>query len=169
MFSKFQCEYVTGSADFFFLIFVNTDVLLRLSQITSTWVHELGWMEQLESEFVIGRSCFVLSWLFKTENDFNMMLYYKFYSFRYKWMTYGEASTARQAIGSGLRYYGLMKVSHSLENLNSLSLFKKKLLKELLQNFEIGFKLLILYILLWFYKYLKTNLSVASLAVYLRY
>ncbi|KAJ0013875.1 hypothetical protein Pint_19866 [Pistacia integerrima] len=27
----------------------------------------------------------------------------------YKWMTYGEASTARQAIGSGLRCYGLMK------------------------------------------------------------
>ncbi|XP_044483371.1 long chain acyl-CoA synthetase 7, peroxisomal [Mangifera indica] len=27
----------------------------------------------------------------------------------YKWMTYGEASTARQAIGSGLQHYGLMK------------------------------------------------------------
>ncbi|XP_031260670.1 long chain acyl-CoA synthetase 7, peroxisomal-like isoform X1 [Pistacia vera] len=27
----------------------------------------------------------------------------------YKWMTYGEASTARKAIGSGLRCYGLMK------------------------------------------------------------
>ncbi|XWS58192.1 hypothetical protein CRYUN_Cryun08bG0013600 [Craigia yunnanensis] len=25
----------------------------------------------------------------------------------YKWMTYGEAATAREAIGSGLRYYGL--------------------------------------------------------------
>lgn len=27
----------------------------------------------------------------------------------YKWMTYGEASTARSAIGSGLRHYGLSK------------------------------------------------------------
>lgn len=30
---------------------------------------------------------------------------------RYKWMTFGEAATAREAIGSGLRYYGLEQVS----------------------------------------------------------
>ncbi|KAK2640443.1 hypothetical protein Ddye_028238 [Dipteronia dyeriana] len=28
---------------------------------------------------------------------------------QFKWMTYGEASTAREAIGSGLRYHGLPK------------------------------------------------------------
>jgi hypothetical protein len=27
-------------------------------------------------------------------------------------MTYGEAGTAREAIGSGLQYHGLQKVSH---------------------------------------------------------
>lgn len=62
-------------------------------------------------------------------------------------MTYGEASTARQAIGSGLQHYGLMKVSFSLENLNCCSLFKFYLFKKFLQHFGIGFELLILYIL----------------------
>ncbi|GJR97837.1 heat shock 70 kDa protein 15-like protein [Tanacetum coccineum] len=28
---------------------------------------------------------------------------------RYKWMTYGETSTARSAIGSGLQYHGISK------------------------------------------------------------
>jgi len=30
----------------------------------------------------------------------------------YTWMTYGEASTSRTAVGSGLIYHGVLKVSH---------------------------------------------------------
>jgi CO dehydrogenase/acetyl-CoA synthase alpha subunit len=34
----------------------------------------------------------------------------------YKWMTYGEASTNRTAIGSGLIYHGIPEVSHNGRN-----------------------------------------------------
>ena len=42
---------------------------------------------------------------------------------RYKWMTYGEAGTARSAIGSGLVYHGIPKVSDSIDILFRFSSF----------------------------------------------
>ena len=39
---------------------------------------------------------------------------------RYKWMTYGEAGAAREAIGSGLRVNGLQKVSYSKSSITYL-------------------------------------------------
>lgn len=53
-------------------------MLLKIIQITSTWVHELELMAQLEGEFVNGRSCFVnvilchLFLLFKGTNGFTL-------------------------------------------------------------------------------------------------
>lgn len=49
-----------------------------------------------------------LSWILQIL--FPHSLTYIFYPSRYKWMTYGEAGTARSAIGSGLIFHGILKV-----------------------------------------------------------
>ena len=62
-------------------------------------------MEQLESEFYATVEFLILLlWVFPyfVTNP---------HCLRYKWMTYGEAGTARTALGSGLVNHGIPKVS----------------------------------------------------------
>lgn len=66
-------------------------------------------MEQLESKL-----CSNLSLQFAPEVP---LFFLCIMSLRYKWMTYGEAGTARSAIGSGLIYHGIPKARSFNENL----------------------------------------------------
>jgi hypothetical protein len=91
-------------------IFEDADVQVKFSEITSAWVHEFGMMELSESKLICGvltlkANCNCL------ENSPPHKLVIS--SPRYKWMTYGEAAGAREALGSGLVLNGIQKVRKS--------------------------------------------------------
>lgn len=46
---------------------------LKLFQITSTWVHESGWMARLEGELFVVRLCIYFQSSLYTENDFSVL------------------------------------------------------------------------------------------------
>ena len=85
------------------------DMRLILFETTNIWDQEYGQMVQLESKgfiFLVLSFPSLLFWplLFISFCICNLL--------RYKWMTYGEAGTSRSAVGSGLIYHGISKVSH---------------------------------------------------------
>lgn len=65
-------------------------------------------MEQLESEFyaTVKFQILVMVVFINFDTSFHLL--------RYKWMTYGEAGTARTAIGSGLVNHGIPKVNNRM-------------------------------------------------------
>lgn len=86
------------------------DMLSRLFEITDAWEQGFVWMERLESKaflifWPLGCLLCHFLWIFWYLMLRNLTCY------RYKWMTYGEAGTSRSAIGSGLVYHGIRRVS----------------------------------------------------------
>lgn len=81
----------------------------RCSQIIDIWGHEFGMTELLESEFSITNGYHIIF--------LKLFPLFKNVFCRYKWMTYGEASTARSAIGSALVNNGIPKASYCWESL----------------------------------------------------
>ena len=93
--------FFISSFGFFYL-----DMQLIPSEITNILVQEFELMEQLESKFPFDKMKVTVC----CQGSF---IYFHFLSSRYKWMTYGEAGSARAAIGSGLIYHGIPNVSIS--------------------------------------------------------
>ena len=92
--------------------FAKLGIQLRLFEITNTWVHGFGLMAQLESKLASNLSFKLasnLSFQFTFDAPYQFLLLSIL--LRYKWMTYGEAGTARSAIGSGLAHRGIPKAS----------------------------------------------------------
>lgn len=80
---------------------------LKLFETSSIWELVSVWMEQWGSK--------QLNYLFHTHLFCILLLIPILLALlRYKWMTYGEAGTARTAIGSGLIYYGVPRVNARL-------------------------------------------------------
>ena len=90
----------------FSLFIFYSDMRLTPSEITNILVQEFELMEQLESKFPFDKMKVTVC----CQGSF---IYFHFLSSRYKWMTYGEAGSARAAIGSGLIYHGIPKVGIS--------------------------------------------------------
>lgn len=85
---------------------VNTDMLLKLSDTKDTWVPWNCW--RVSTISFVGYNALMTTLQIRRCKHI-------LYDWRYKWMTYEEVSAAREAMGSGLWFNGIQKLSHFKE------------------------------------------------------